>query len=290
MKGAFVLEFVFLGLVVLALGVQFFANKAYGLRVTGGAFTFSSTSTLVALLFFLISSGGNLCFNTVFLGYSFLFALFYAMTMVSIFFAIKTGPMSISSLMESFSLIIPTLYGLIFMGDPVGPLLVTGLLILAVSIVLVNFEKKEEKKIKPIWFLYIGMTFFGNGMCSVVQKMQQDNCLGAYKNEFMIVALFAVFAVLSIFALIFERKEILPAMKYALPFGGLCGFGNGIANLCVMLLVTMKMPASVMFPTISAGGIIVSYLLARLIYKEKLNRLQDVGVFLGIVAVILLNL
>jgi len=285
------LEYVFLCGVVLMQGLQVFSRKLYSTHAAGGAYAFSMFSVLAAVLFFLAVSGGELNFTPEVLVYSVFFAIAYATALVGIFFAIKTGPLSLSSLFEAFSLIIPTFYGLFFLGDEVGALLVIGLLILGASIFFVNFEKRgEEKRITPIWILYILLAFVGNGMCTVVQKMQQDAFAGAYKSEFMIVALLMVLAVLLVFSLVFERREILPTLRYSVPIGLMCGIGNGAANFFVMMLVTLKMPASVMYPLISAGGIIISYLLSRFLYKEKLSVWQNVGVLLGVLAVVLLNL
>ena len=50
------------------------------------------------------------------------------------------------------------------------------------------------------------------------------------------------------------------------------------------------MAASLMFPLISAGGIILTYIVSRFAYKEKLSLNQNIGVVLGVAAVIFLNL
>jgi multidrug transporter EmrE-like cation transporter len=45
-----------------------------------------------------------------------------------------------------------------------------------------------------------------------------------------------------------------------------------------------------MFPLISAGGLIVTFIVSRFFYKEKLTRTQLVGFLLGLFAVIFLNI
>ena len=62
-----------------------------------------------------------------------------------------------------------------------------------------------------------------------------------------------------------------------------------IINLFVMIL-SGKVAASVMFPLISGGGIILTYLISKFFYKETLSRRQFVGFILGLLSVIFLSL
>ena len=77
----------------------------------------------------------------------------------------------------------------------------------------------------------------------------------------------------------------MTALKTAVPNG----VANGIVNLLVMVL-TGAIPNAILFPSISAGGIVLSWILATFLYKEKLSRVQLAGYFIGVVSVIFLNL
>ena len=136
---------------------------------------------------------------------------------------------------------------------------------------------------------YLLIAFVGNGMCSVVQKMQQDAFGGNYKNEFMIIALASVCTSLFITSLIKEKRHIKRCAKTGWYFAIACGIMNGVVNLFIMLL-SGKMPVSLMFPLISAGGIIITYFVSRFIYKEKLTKQQLFGFALGVCSVVLLNI
>ena len=68
-----------------------------------------------------------------------------------------------------------------------------------------------------------------------------------------------------------------------------CGAANGMINFFSMTLVNM-MPASVLYPLISAGGIITNSIVSRFIYKEKMSKQQYIGVLMGIISVVFLNL
>ena len=67
------------------------------------------------------------------------------------------------------------------------------------------------------------------------------------------------------------------------------GIMNGIVNLLVMVLSGM-MATSVMFPLISAGGIVVTYIVSRFFYKEKLTKIQFAGFLTGLASIVFLNI
>lgn len=194
--------------------------------------------------------------------------------------AIGCGSLSVTSLIFSFSLLIPTLYGLFFLNEPVEVGFFPGLVLLIISLILIN--KKEDKiKISLKWIINVFFAFVGNGMCSVVQKMQQIMFNGRYKGEFMAAALIMVGMVLSIFAVIIEIRNIKTYIKSGWYLGILSGVMNGAVNFYLMVLA-MRMSASLMFPLISAGGIIATYIVSKTIFKEYLTKFQFVGFLLGI--------
>ena len=272
---------------LLSVGTKEFDRKASG----GGTYLFTAISSFAAMIFFICTSK-DFSFDSAFLIYSIGYGISFFATRVFNYLAIATGPASISSLICSYALILPALYGLIFLKEPVGKWFFPGLIFLMVSIFLLNKKSQDNTmKISPKWGLYVLIAFLGNGMCSIVQKMQQMKFDGAYKNEFMIVALFFVCIGSIVIFLLKERKESLAfiPVKHSLFWGGMCGFVNGATNLLIMILFG-KMNAAIMFPIISVGSLIVTYVLFRVLYKEKLSKMQLAGFGLGTISILLLNL
>lgn len=105
----------------------------------------------------------------------------------------------------------------------------------------------------------------------------------------MIVALLVVAVFLLALSFGSEKKAWKLCLQKGTGWMILCGVANGAVNLFVMIL-SASMPASVMFPLISAGGILATALVAKLLFREKLTVKQYAGMLLGIGAVIFLNL
>lgn len=282
------MNYFFLFIIILIQLFELIFAKQYNIKAkTANINLFTAVGCFSALLFFLINSGGSLSFPKELFPYAAAFAAAFGTASAAMNFAIKTGPLSITALITSYSLLIPTFYGIVFLHDPINPALYIGLAALIVSLYLINKNKDESMEFSPSWIIFILLTFISNGMCSTVQKMQQIHFDGAYKNEFMIIALAAVTIVLFTIGLS-KKGDKREMLKPCLKFGAVKGLINGIMNYLVMV-VSASIPNSVLFPSISAGGIVLTFICALTIYKEKLSKTQTVGYILGIVSVIFLN-
>jgi len=277
----------YLILIIIGVAGQNIAKKPYTQKVGDrGVYFFSTVLSAVALLFFVVTSP-KLHFDVSVLPYSVGFAVAYTVASVGTFFAIAYGSLSLSSLFISYSLMIPTLYGLAI-GESVGAGFWPGLGLLAVSLFLTN-KPNEKAPVSFKWLVWVILAFVGNGMCSVVQKMQQVASGGAYKNEFMIVALAIVSVVMLIMTLCKERKDVKQCARHGWYLAVVCGVLNGGVNLFVMIL-SGRMPVSLMFSLISAGGLLVTYIVSKFLYKETLTKTQFVGFLFGLLAVVFLNI
>lgn len=130
------------------------------------------------------------------------------------------------------------------------------------------------------------LAFFANGMCSIVQKMQQIAFAGACKNKFMTLALLMVTLVLGILAISRERGQFRSCISAGFIPVAACGICNGATNLLVMVLNGI-LATLVLFLAICAGGIILAFVCSVFLYKEPFLLCQGIGVAFGIAAVVL---
>ncbi len=281
------MNILYLIVIILTLSMWNVTKKGYTQKSLGGVYTFSVLTCLAAALFFIVTSGGFEWESGV-VPYALAFAIAYCTTTVFSVLAIANGSLSLTNLMISYSLMIPALYGVFFLKEELSVFFYPGIILLVISLFLIN-EQGEKTKIRFKWILYVTLAAVGNGMGSTFQKMQQVKFVGEYKNELMILALVSGAIGLGVVALVQERKEIATCIREGWIYAVLGGLCNGALNLFVMIL-SGRMSASLMFPSISAGGIVVTYIISKYFYKENLTKKQFVGFLLGIFSVILLNL
>ncbi len=283
------MNFLILSVIVLSVSSRNIFRKIYSdKRGKENIYIFNMVAAITSIIFFLLWSRGNLKFDLTTTLYAVGFGICFLTCMTGMGFAIKYGSLSLTSLVLSYSLIIPTLHGIIFLKEAVKPALIIGLLLLLASLYLIN-KSDEKSKITLKWGVFALLAFLGNGGCSTVQKMQQVACGGNYKNEFMIFAMLVVAVVMAVKGLLIDRDFEQLSFKN----GGICapayGCANALANLLVMVLSGL-MSSSLMFPTISGGGIIVTWIVSKFFFKEKLTTMQNAGVILGIAAVVILSI
>ena len=281
------------------------------------AYFFSMMTSFVAMLFFVLINvfyNKDWYYSAELLVPSAGFAVSYAAATVFSVLAILYGPLAKTSLIISCSLLVPSIYGIFVQGiyikvirdgtatlseamkEALSPTLILGTILLVITLFLVNSQKKseneEEKKASLKWLIYVTLAFLGNGLCSTVQTAKKDFYGAEGNNMFMIVALAMVVVLLISAAFSFKTQRV--AIKETAEKGWwlalLCGGANGLTNFFVMLLTANDFPASVLFPVVSGGGLLMVFLWSVLIKKEKFTVPQYIGYALGVVSIVLLNI
>ncbi len=267
------------------------AIKKYNSKHKVGGFLFTALISLFAMLFFFITDKNGLSFPTAMLPYALLSGVCYFTASYLTFVAFECGSFVMTNLFLSYGLLFSIGYGLFFLKDPTTPLTYVGLALILVSIFLVRQDKKEEAgtvKITAKWVIATALSVLGSGMLGVLMKLQQVK-FDQVDNEFMIITLGFSALTLLVIGLIKDGKNL----GYILKNGGLyataAGLSNGATNL-LSLLVTRMIPISIASPSRAGVMILFSFLLALFLFKERFSKRQVIGVVLGTVALVLLNI
>lgn len=269
--------------VVCSAGQSAF-SKQYA-KGNGSPLVFNQNKALAGLAVFLVWSllqGFSFHWPTLLFGAG--YGIFLCISMHTGFRALAMGPMALTSILASFSLLVPFFFGVFFWQEPLTVFGILGMGLLLLSIVFINGKKASGLSFR--WFLYALATLLTNGICSVIQKYHQMQYPAQYRTEFM------VFALLSVWLLLWLSR--LPKRQEKAPFffnlhGLLSGMLNGAANYIVLFLSATE-NASVLFPIVSVANIAAVWMVGLLFFKEKLTVLQTVGLVLGVASIILLKI
>lgn len=202
--------------------------------------------------------------------------------------ALHRGPLAFTSMANSFSLVLPTLYGILFLREDVTPFFVAGLFCILLAIVLTsNVRYVDTSGVRSGWLFCVVLSFFGNGMCSIVQRMGQAHTENV--PLMMVVAFGEVFLMNLLLAF---WKEGLPAVRKAVKQGGIfaifAGLGAGLMNLLVILMNT-RVSASFLFPLIGGIALLIHFLASVLYYKERFTKIQLAGFLVSILGIVLIR-
>ena len=280
--------FLLAALPVLSCG-QSICQKQYHARTEPpNVILFAALTTLFALAFFLISSGLQLTFELRLLPFSLAFGLSYAMAWVGSVLALRYGSLALSYLIISFSLVFPTAYGLLILGEKLRVTAVAGFMLLLSALVLIRKRKEKEARFSWKWMLCVISALTGNGICAVVSNMLKRSLGNDYTHEYMILAL--SFALLLLTAVSLARPGHLRSdFRTALPYASVNGTLNGMNNLFLLMLIG-NIPNTILYPTHAALNMLGTFLVAYLGYRERFSRWQYVGYALGAASVILLHI
>lgn len=271
-----------------------FSTLLYGLVLTSASF-------ICLTIIWGISGFEQLIYPGTFV-YCLGFAICYVGGTVFSILAISNGPFAITSLVMSYSLLLPTVWGLIFYTQDNSPsiFVILGILFMCISLFLVrNKNADDSMKITPKWIIFVLINFFSNGGCNIFQTVfneeNKKNNIVIEPYKFLLVSMSMVllsFLIIVLVYILINRKNKIekPNAKQLFGFGCATGVCNTIANFLVLLVTGITIPAYILFPLDTVGQLTLVFLISVMFFKEKYTRLQYIGYFIGMASVVLFNI
>ena len=195
--------------------------------------------------------------------------------------ALTKGPMHITLLFTTSSMIIPAISG-IFFGEKFSLAKLVAVFVLLVFLYL-SFEKNNSTKIGGAWFVFTLIAFLTQGVIGVLQKIHQSSVHKGESAGFLFVA----FLCAIVFGLI-QNKGIFDSAVLngkIIGIGFICGACTFAMNF-INLKLSGILPSQLFFPLINGSAIVLSSLMSVLLFKEKLSKKQTVGLIGGIASLI----
>lgn len=220
--------------------------------------------------------------------YSVLSASIYAFTVMAYvilgFKVMEKGNVSMYSLfLMSGGMIVPYIWGVLFLDERLTIMRTIGLLVIVAAIVISNSNR--EKFDKKQLAMCIGI-FLCNGITSVVTKIHQIHPVSEYVTtiDYSFLGTLCRAIMCLLIGLVAGKKssgadepkiKLLPLMPTIIAAAVLCGIG-----FIFQLLGSKEIPATILFPLITGGSVIFSTLAGLIIFKEKLSAKQWFGIAL----------
>ena len=205
--------------------------------------------------------------------------------------SIATGPISLTSLIGNCAFITATWFGVIYAQERVSVFQLIGMTLILISLILCINPKKSAEPLRLRWFLYC-LAFFGAGsLIGIFQKVFGRSQAVSEVNGMMLSASIVSCVLFFAVGLITNKAHRLarPTVKrdaliYIL-FSGITG--------CVYIRLNMSLsaiiPSALFFPVVNGGIVIITTLAGALIFREKLNKTQLLGILLGLVAIVIVG-
>lgn len=285
-----------------------FDKKTANVRNSSNAFnlTMSVISMLVFFITGLFESGG-FSFDATTVKYAVFYALGFVLGMTGQVLSIRYGPLLISIIISRMGALIPMFYSIFAYGDEFSIFMILGTITLFVALALFNMQTKQpeqaqpRKKIPFRFWIFALMSGTGNGIVMLATKIHQIEMADTHKSDLLFLGMLIVSAVFLILVLVQPPKQEQATLKEGekqpnvlqLFFLGVMwtvfyAVSNALVNFISASIVN-KLPAVFFFMASTGFNVLFTFLIARFLYREKLNVFQYVGCIAATAGLILLN-
>lgn len=215
-----------------------------------------------------------------------------ALLLISIFYfigkSIATSGIVLTAIAQRLSLIIPVLAAFLVFGETSTPLKLIGLIIGLIAIYASKPNGKADLKNIINWYPII--VFLGTGIIDILfnylTKLDELSFTASLVHIFIIASLYGFASLL--------YQKINGTLKFQLK-AAMAGVVLGIFNFgsiyfYIKALQIESHQPSVVFSSLDIGVITLGSLVGIVLFKEKLSKLNFIGLVLALIAIVILNL
>jgi drug/metabolite transporter (DMT)-like permease len=225
------------------------------------------------------------------------FAMFIGLMLVIGFYSAsitaQTMGVSITSVASKMSMVFPVLFSLFFMkieSKDFSFFNYLGMFLAILAIYLGSLREGAIKKsdLSKLWmFLWPFTVFVAGGLIDISINYSNYKLINQQNEEVFAIALFGGAAIIGSVLLLFQKRKLeLKSLA-----GGLY---LGIPNYFSLFLVLKALTAfdnngAVFYPIYNVGIIMLSSFLAMILFREKLSKLNFLGLGISVLALFLLS-
>lgn len=204
--------------------------------------------------------------------------------------AVEYGSVSVCSMIYAFGFLIPTVIMAIYLKEEISLLKVLGIAIIIAAVIMVTLSKRGGKIASKKYLLFIFLAMFSSGSIGLLQKMFVNIFGKSVFNEYLLCAFtfMLAFSVVLKFLFVSNKIDNFTSNKKNVIICVLLAVSSVFQNKLTLFLAA-ELPAIVFFPVYNGGTIILSSVFSYLFLKEKINLLGWIGVFCGVIAIVIMT-
>lgn len=221
------------------------------------------------------------------------YAIIMGIAFISVFnligYCTKTNGITATTISNKLSLIIPVVISIFAYHETANPIRIMGIA-LAIPAVYFSSKKPEKSEKQNSWKL-IALLFLLSGLLDSFVKFVETSYLSTTDNQaYYTIYVFSTAAIIGISILIqnIMRKKAKFEFKNVIA-GCILGIPNYFSIYFFIKLLNSKiMNSSAIIPIANIGVVICAALAALILFKERMNKVNTIGLILGIAAILLI--
>lgn len=197
---------------------------------------------------------------------------------------------SLSGMFAKLGILVPMLVSIILWREMPTLLQTVGIIVAVLAIGIVNVKKGDVAVGKinhSISVSLLLMLFLSGGVAEFLNKIFQKTASMTYKPVFLLTV-FATALFISLALMIRRHKEIIKPIP-ALIMGVLVGVPNLFSSFFLLDALDV-FPAAIVFPTYSAGSILLISLVSTMLMGESLMTKDKAAIGLTAIGLVLMNI
>tara|TARA_B110000305_G_scaffold102546_1_gene115345 strand:- start:2589 stop:3461 length:873 start_codon:yes stop_codon:yes gene_type:complete len=205
------------------------------------------------------------------------------------FTAQKIG-ITLSTIANKMSMIIPILIGLILFKEEVTMIKVIGIFLALGAIIFSSKEDKKSKKLSQVNMLILSLLFIGQGLADGILNWAQKNILNSDNMNLFFTLTFLSAGLAGGLYIFYKIKTSNFKMnKKSILWGIILGIPNYLTLLYFIKSLKNDLFSSYqVFPIVNIGVIVLCTILSVILFKEKVSFYKWIGVGFGILAISLI--
>lgn len=217
--------------------------------------------------------------------------LFISMFNVIAYSAQKVG-IAITSVATKISLCIPVLFGYWYYNDTMNAYKIVGILLALVSVYFTSKKEAKREAINPLLFSIPIILFFGSGILDIVliYSLETFDLVDKGLELNFSSMLYTIAGLIGLPILIFRHFTVEKIKLKNI----IAGIGLGIPNvfsIVFFLKCLNHFPESTfVFPINNVGIVATSAIFASLFFKERLSKINWVGIVIAMVSIVLISI
>ncbi len=296
-------EYIFICIAVILMSFQLVFSKLYQSKANckNAALVFPLITGVVAFILFFIISGFKIYYSSFSILMAFCGALITTVFSLIGLKAVKEISVSIYSAFTMLgALIIPFIYGVLILREPLSPLMIVGVVVLVVALVINAIEKGEQSKGYVKGIIYCLIVFTLNGVFGVLSKIHQINENAVDTSVFLqwITLFQALFSlIILIIKIVIDNKNnkeidadspkfnVKSLVKPVLIGAGYSAFWG--IGFYFQLIALKKLAVSIANPIVTGAVIVLSSVISSIIFKNKIKLKQICAYAIMVIGIVL---
>jgi len=224
-------------------------------------------------------------YHAVYLGIAFLGMFFL------IGFSVQKTGITATAISTKMSVVFPVAFSIFYYSEVAGVLKILGICLAVLAIVLAVYKKDtKDSTVKKYWYIP-ALLFVGIGINDIVIKYTQDKFLS---DDSVAVFTTITFIIACFWGLIITIFTKITAKDFFSFKTLITGVSLGIVNFSslyflIRALGNSTMESSIIFGINNVGIILLSVGLAFLLFKERITKINWIGIGLAIIAITIMG-